>query len=574
MKKRITVITVCLTLLCSGMHAQNIDPTVEVRKDYEGRITEISKPAANLPVNDTLYRMNLDFSYSTVSGNYTDLYELTPLPFMDIDTRTKEKRPQFMGHAGLSFKTAPTVNLFYQPKLKTPGLDLVLFGMHDSYWADIDRTIADRMDNRAGLSIRKSWKKTELTFNAMYEGGYRIYYGNLDANPFYAQSKRGSRKFMSENLSSADNGALISIGVRSPYSTGNSFDYETRLTYRFTGINPSITQEAMLLPGDTQYSPVYENDIVLEGTLGPTFAKYHKIHFDYMLQSGIYGNGSLYGLATLTPKYRFEKNRWLFNLGVRLSVPFSNMYNGNEKIDGKRQFIFPEMNIAYQIIDKYLCTYAEVSGGDRLQSMSSVFRKHEWTVPEYMNPGLTTETVRAMLGFKGNVNEMFGYNIYEEFCIMHNSLHFTPDEYIPSLMRPAYQNFNRLTTGIELNANLFDFSAGLDLKYNYFFGEEPFMEFPFMLDAYVSYNWKDRIKARVDIGYRSTVPVAAPTALNPDRTSEIDGFMNLDILLSYVVNSNFDVYIRGGNILNSRQQYLYGYTLPRINFGIGLYVKF
>ena len=51
-------------LISAAATAQNLDPTVEVSRAYEGNLVEVHKPVMEMAVPDTVQRFRLDFDYS------------------------------------------------------------------------------------------------------------------------------------------------------------------------------------------------------------------------------------------------------------------------------------------------------------------------------------------------------------------------------------------------------------------------------------------------------------------------------------------------------------------------------
>ena len=50
--------------------AQNLDPTVEVSRAYEGNLVEVHKPSLEVSVPDTVQQFRLDFDYSVFDSPY------------------------------------------------------------------------------------------------------------------------------------------------------------------------------------------------------------------------------------------------------------------------------------------------------------------------------------------------------------------------------------------------------------------------------------------------------------------------------------------------------------------------
>ena len=64
MKRRYILIcaAVFATALTAG--AQNLNPTVEVTNQFEGKVMEVAKPVIDMAVPDSLLRFDLEFDYS------------------------------------------------------------------------------------------------------------------------------------------------------------------------------------------------------------------------------------------------------------------------------------------------------------------------------------------------------------------------------------------------------------------------------------------------------------------------------------------------------------------------------
>ena len=57
------VISIFFCIFAVSAAAQNLDPTVEVSREYEGKLVEVHKPLFNMTVPDSLTRFALDFDY-------------------------------------------------------------------------------------------------------------------------------------------------------------------------------------------------------------------------------------------------------------------------------------------------------------------------------------------------------------------------------------------------------------------------------------------------------------------------------------------------------------------------------
>ena len=73
-----TLLAASLTLYSVTASAQNLDPTVEVNRSYEGKLMEVHKPMLEMAVPDSVLRFDLDCDYSVFDSPYKGSYECHP----------------------------------------------------------------------------------------------------------------------------------------------------------------------------------------------------------------------------------------------------------------------------------------------------------------------------------------------------------------------------------------------------------------------------------------------------------------------------------------------------------------
>ena len=64
-----------MTFCSVAASAQNLDPTVEVNRSYEGKLMEVHKPMLEMAVPDSVLRFDLDFDYEVFDNPYKGAYE-------------------------------------------------------------------------------------------------------------------------------------------------------------------------------------------------------------------------------------------------------------------------------------------------------------------------------------------------------------------------------------------------------------------------------------------------------------------------------------------------------------------
>ena len=102
--------------IAAGLQAQNLDPTVEVSRAYEGKLIEVRKPAIEMSVPDTLYKFDLGFDYSVFENPYRGSYEFNPY-MMDMRPESNLQKP----------------SQFYMPKIISKKIPFVKCNLYSYF---------------------------------------------------------------------------------------------------------------------------------------------------------------------------------------------------------------------------------------------------------------------------------------------------------------------------------------------------------------------------------------------------------------------------------------------------------
>ena len=71
-----TILILLPAAICAS--AQDIDPTVEVSRTYQGKMMEVHKPMISMQIPDSVMQFDLDFDYSVFDSPYKGTYEFNP----------------------------------------------------------------------------------------------------------------------------------------------------------------------------------------------------------------------------------------------------------------------------------------------------------------------------------------------------------------------------------------------------------------------------------------------------------------------------------------------------------------
>ena len=297
--------------------AQNLDPTVVVDRNYEGKLMEVHKPSLKMQIPDSVTRFDLDFDYSVFDNPYKGSYEFSPYTVKMHPASSALAPKKLYLRAGAGYPLRPVFDLVWSPSFKK-GFRMDVYALHRSYVGNyrsfipsaepqsgtvkIDRWRSDDgsvrtwsgydFSTRAGLDGSYDWKKGTAVFDVSYFG--------------LASDDRQRRR----GYDALD----VKAGVCSVPSDGPHFLYDVTASYRFAN------DKAKYRAGN---SYVLDEHLFGAGaSLGWAFAGGHRMLFDFALDVAAYSGctDAAAGNFRIIPHYMFVKGRWNLDLGLRLSM--------------------------------------------------------------------------------------------------------------------------------------------------------------------------------------------------------------------------------------------------------------
>mgnify|MGYP006873009500 FL=1 len=267
MKKILTAIAALA--LCGTVYAQ-IDPTVEVSRQYKVNIADIERPQTNdNAVPDSLQKFDVDFDYSIFDRPYTDLYEFSPYQTDSISKVTHRRPPRLMAQVGSQFPLAP--ELVFKSQLVTrPKLNIGLDADIKSAFCDLDylgqekALGAGRFQSDLSAGLKHAWNTGEMTLVLGYKA---------DAY---------SDTYLDNTLSHGIN----SFGVAFNISSANPKPGEVYYNVDF-GLSGASKSLSGLADMDTTYS---NSKMSVKATIGSSF-DIHRIYVDLIYQNAVSGSG-------------------------------------------------------------------------------------------------------------------------------------------------------------------------------------------------------------------------------------------------------------------------------------------
>lgn len=587
---------------------QRIDPTVEVKRDFDSKLLDTHKSKLNTSFNDSLKNFSLNFNYSIFNKTFNDLYEFSPLPSAQINETKVHKYPTFFAKVGLNIPINPYAYISFSPKTKDK-LGLLFNISHNSFWGklplsglnssslltfaqDDSKTKADNSNTEIGATLNSRYNGGQLAFNVNYTNAYNTFYGSNFYDKTNNNNKQNSHTY---------NAIDLNFNIESIHNKEKApkFNYNIRAQYSY------IKDESIV--------DINGHYFKIASKIGPSFGKYSKLLLGIQVENSNreYNGASInYGLIDFTPEYKIERGRWLFNLGIRISIKYEN-----QAMDNYYNAIFAKANVEYQFVKDKFIAYAKLDGYNNLNDYRTLTKYNKWLSP-YADTRISSTPFLINLGFKGKIAQKLNFNIYGAYTAHKGLVQFINDKRDMSSFNLAYSNHTELSIVGELGITTKDFLGGVRFKYSSFssakkgilganntngnypnsqsdIGDAASSEFantypwgyaPFELRAYGEYNIRERIYLSTDIMFRAKTPAKIIQTSELDYSngsiyqynslSKINSFVNLSLSVKYVFNKNFTFFIKGDNLLNNYIQYYSQYLEPGISFGAGFIVKF
>lgn len=605
MSRYLKILILCTAVFPVTLYSQQkIDPTLEVKRDFDAKLLEIQKSRLNTSFSDTVGNFNLIFDYSIFEKPIKDLYEFSPLPSAQIEKGPNAKYPVFYGNIGFNYPYNPHLDLYLQPNLPS-SLSLVIYGKHNSFWGEIplvnvenqntardqQKVSAPSARNNLGLNFGYNWKTGELGLDVDYHKNSHSFYGYnqpkaedytipvelMVLNPNSTHFPRTlTSAYMMDSLSHVYDKFSGRFHIRSTNSRPNTFFYGLDLGYNYMGDRGKYAAPPVnnVLNSLKDFDETYLN---VGGIAGQNFAKFHKfaVEFRYQTSNGI--NSTTFNRSDLEihPYYTFSQDRWLFEIGVRL-----NKYI-NPSVDAFN--IFFKGNLSYELIKNRLWFYSLVDGKNHFRTYQDIMSENPWITPN-IDIQNTEEPLIVKAGFKGQVKDRFSFNVYggyTRYVKEMNLLYYTNIWYGPrNTFIATYKDMHKFGIGGEFSWKSEEFESGLSFEYNDYTNKDSstvYNHSPFELRAFGRYNWRERIIFGASLHFRSKTPTLFyfnPYDSGQNTTAEyMSRFTSLNFDVTYVLNKKVSLYLKLNNILDSNELYSMYYGGPGMGAGVGAIFK-
>ena len=559
-----------LLLVSEASKAQDLDPTVEVRRAYEGKLFEAHKPPLTMSVPDSLLRFDLDFDYSVFESPYRGSYEFNPYTLAMSPVRSSQKPGRFHMRLGAGYELHPVLDLVWAPVLRD-RFRMDVYASHNSFIGKY-RELGPAENISDDLLFGDTGVKTkgyDFLTNAGTQMRFDWYKGRLDfgASYFGIAQKDWIRKRGYDALD-------VNLGISSKSDRPEYFMYDIKAAYRFA-------QDRTDFAG---YDGMMEHDFRFDAVLGQIFGASGTLLFDVGAEFAAYSGAvaASAGNVRIVPHYVIETGRWRFDLGVRVSANVSARNAGLFATKG--QYVYPDVNISVAAIPDAMKIYARIGGGERINTMRSLLEEDRHLDMSMGRYGVlfdnSVERVSTVLGFEGRISTRFSYNLRGGYVnygnMLFSGIAMVEDgisaRYIPMA---GYSACNNAFVALDWDwkAESIDFKG--TAVYDKFWGiadpEGLLSPAAFHGNTSFTYNWKRRIFVGTDCSWSTsrTAMLNGP-GLHEPKEAKVPGYADLGVFFEYSFNRKFSLWARGGNLLNMPVLRSPLYAEGGINFTAGI----
>ena len=571
---------------------QNLDPTVEVSRAYEGKLMEVHKPQLKMAVPDSVLRFDLEFDYSVSESPYKGAYEFSPYTLDMKPSPTIRDINSFYLKAGAGYQLHPVFDMVWSPVFKSP-FRMNVYASHRSFvgkyhtisspsLADAEAVLG-KMEKADGSS--RSWPGYDLRTKAGVEGRYDWRNAFFGFDAAYEGMHQQERKLHVSDR--GYNSAVVNLVAASKNHPDVPFQYKADVSYRFAedNFNDTAFPETSLM----------ENDFAVEVDLAYAFRSGDRLALDLdydmaMVDGNLFAAGGDFDVVS---HYVMDRNRWHLDVGVRISSAFrtdgiSDMYGYED------QTVYPDIRVEYKAIKDAMKVYLDLGGDSRVNSYADLLaynpRAHMhygrglWNILD-----IEDEKFAIAAGLEGRIGTRFSYDLsggYASYgnalldgAVMQDATAAILPEWMPAL---GYASYDKAFASLEWLLALEHFRFDGTVNYAYYASRSDETDkgllFPAALtgDVAFAYDWKERVYVGLDCSFSSARKGTAYYSLNQFMKKPVDacvpGYADLGLEFEYVVNRKLSAWVRGGNLLGMtiQRSLLYAEKGPYFTLGICL----
>lgn len=404
-------------------------------------------------------------------------------------------------------------------------------------------------DNIANVYGKQFYKKHTLSGDFNYERNAFRYYG-FDTSV----NKITDKDFAKQRYQIFE----PKIRLQSHYTDSTHINHDISLSYYNLG---NLNRET-------------ENNIKL-GVLTSMFLNKEKLNIG--LNTDYYNhkqsNDTVNDLiVNLSPSFEARGKKWNAELGLTATL--------DQFRDTTKFYVYPKLNVQYDVFENMIVPYAGITGGLRKNSMRSLTNENAFvdTTINYQN---TNNKYNFFLGLKGDISSNTAYDARVSYG-QYQNMHF----YAINYNNPA-QLYNQFDVMYD-NATLLNVSGAVTYRYKekvqliakgnyYLYTTEKlaraYHKPDFDMTFSCLYNIQSKLILKADVYVMGSQWALSLPKNDTSRVlvpKQISGWFDVSLEAEYRYSKMMSFFAKAGNVANQRYYRWENYPTQRFNFMVGL----
>ena len=563
------IILAAALLAGQALGAQNLNPTVEVTNDFQGKLMEVEKHGVQMAVPDSLLKFDWNFNYSVFDNPYKGAYEFSPYRIeMKPDATVRDNR-RFYLRAGAGYNLHPEAQLVLTPNFKGKlGFSLYddFKGYFEPYHSiSIDRTNNDGLVTPMGDPYKGSELSNRVGTTLRYDGAKAVL--TLDGGMDLLKTKE--LNFNGNNML----GGSAALRVRSLGQSDLLYD----VSLGWNGLRNRTAASSADGDGYTEHDAGLDARFVYR--LGGSHSLRFEPSYHHVIFAEEFGK-AIADVVDIAPAYVFSDGGFSVQAGLRFSGVWRDSEPGTDPAffvpDYKGRKFYPDVKLYYEAIPDQLVLTAKVVGGQRFNTYGSYLKGNhhlsKYSTAQYssVTGDATVNTFDAGLGVSGRVRSIFQYGfeagfaryfnapmdgIQGSYLDMHTDADADPISYVPVIRMTNYDLLYADVTGA-LVTDRVDASAHLRVQKSNLKPEMEKGTFALVLPLFTGsaefvYNWNRRVFAGLNAEWATgREGKDFYTSYNNYFDCHVPGWVDLGVSAEFRVNNRFSLWAEGRNLLN------------------------
>ena len=531
------------------------DFDVENISDFTPIIKDAAVKQNDQPeISDTVAKIK-DIKFTSPAIPFKTSYQTSQIEPAKMVNEPLSKLYQSLIKVGMGNYTMPYADIFLN-SLRSKELVWGIRYNHLSSYAKftgLGRT--DFSDDNANLYIKKFYKKHTLSADANYSRNSLHYYGFQDS--LY---KAGDASLYKQFFQTFEG----KLRLQSHYpDSGKAINHDIRLHYYNYG----------------DHYNTFENNIFASAFLN---TKVNHENINALISADYYNTQSTHDtlnnlIVKLTPYFNAGGTKW--NMLIGPSIAMDNVSSKSTKY-----YIFPLLNIYYDIYQHLIIPYAGADGGLNKNSYRSLSGINPFVLSSltYKN---TNNVYNIFGGLRGALSSNTSYDAKVQYS-QYNNMPFFLEDYTASsdnLFANRYKVVYMNTMLLNINAQVkYQFKEKINFiaKGNYYgytlidtSNAKPWHKPNFDLTFSAHYNLKSKILLKADIfviGKQWAQPQINLHGVNTLQAVQLKGITDINLGAEYRYTKMLSFFASFNNIGNFRYYRWANYPTQRFNFMLGL----